>query len=263
VRRAGEARPGCRTAGGGLGKGRTPRVAAALVLALLFPTPAPAWHDETHLAVARAAGYAKWYNAACADMAKLKAKDIEAHNHYVNHPPGTTVTPAMVLRQAVRYDSVDPGGHLYGAVIAAVRAYAAERARGKYGEYHLAFAAHYLGDLSMPLHNMAYDDFNRRNHAAMDGVVNDTVLENWRQIRVYPITIRSEKDLAREIARLANLSRSLGETLRAEDRLPTREEAYEQLGHSASVLRAVLSWTGAPRLAGESEGTPGADGRDP
>ncbi|MDW7709133.1 MAG: hypothetical protein SCH98_01570 [Deferrisomatales bacterium] len=234
-----------------------PRLVLAALGTALLGAPAPAWYDETHLAVARAAGYAKWYNAAGADMAKVKAGNLEAHNHYVNHPPGRKVTPAEVLRQVGRYDTVDPGGHLYGAVLAAVRAYTAQRTRGAYAEHHMAFAAHYLGDLSMPLHNMVYDEFNRRNHGAMDGVVNDGILERWEEIRVYPVTIRSEADLAREVARVANLSVTLGESLRAEDRLPTQEEAYGQLGHSASVLRAVLSWTGAPMIG---EGKGGASG---
>ena len=30
-----------------------------------------AWNDETHIAIARAAGYEKWYNAAGVDMIKL------------------------------------------------------------------------------------------------------------------------------------------------------------------------------------------------
>lgn len=187
-------------------------------------------------------------------MAKLKAGDREAHNHYVNQPRGTPVTPALVLSQAGRYDTVDRDGHLYGAIVAALRNYATTRAQGKYGEYHLAFAAHYLGDLSMPLHNTPYDDFNRKNHAAMDGVVNEGVLEGWREIRVYPVAVASEEDLAREIARVANLAIALGEKLRAQDRLPTRQEAYEQLSHSASLLRGVLVWTGAPRLAEEGRG---------
>ncbi len=237
--------------------GRLALAAAALGWALCPVAPAGAWHDETHLAVARAAGYAKWYHAAGADMAKLKAGDREAHNHYVNQPWGTPVTPALVLSQATRYDTVDRDGHLYGAIVAALRNYAAARAQGKYGEYHLAFAAHYLGDLSMPLHNVPYDDFNQKNHAAMDGVVNHGVLEGWREIRVYPLAVGSEEDLAREVARVANLSIALGKRLRAQDRLPTRAEAYEQLSHSASLLRAVLVWTGAPRLA-EAERVPAA-----
>ncbi|MGW8272555.1 MAG: hypothetical protein ACWGN7_04105, partial [Thermodesulfovibrionales bacterium] len=40
----------------------------ALSLAVFLPAEeAYAWHDETHLAVAKAAGYFKWYNAAGAD----------------------------------------------------------------------------------------------------------------------------------------------------------------------------------------------------
>ncbi|MBE0617236.1 MAG: hypothetical protein IH608_04835 [Proteobacteria bacterium] len=222
----------------------------AVVWTLISAVPAAAWNDETHLAVAQAAGYAKWYNATGADMAKLKAGDREQHNHYVNNPPGTTVTSEMVLAQAPRYDTIEPTGHLYGAIVAAVRDYVAEKARGKYGEYHLAFAAHYLGDLSMPLHNMAYDEFNKKRHAGMDGIVNGDVLEHLERVRVYPVTIRSEEDLTREIARVANGALVLGERLRAEDRQPTAQEAYEQLSHSASVLRAVLVWTGAPRLSG-------------
>jgi hypothetical protein len=227
---------------------------AAVVLFTLLTASAGAWHDETHLAVAKAAGYEKWYNAAGPDMAKLKAGEIEQHNHYVNNPPETTVTPKMVMAQVHRYNTVDPTGHLYGAIIAAIRNYVAAKATGKYGEYHLAFAAHYLADLSMPLHNVPYDDFNKKNHAAMDGIVNADILDHLERIRIYPVTVRSEGDLAKEIARVANLSIALGRKLATEDRLPTVEEAYQQLGHSASVLRAVLEWTGAPRLEpGEAE----------
>ena len=53
------------------------------------------WHDETHIAIAKTAGYKKWYNATGADMAKLKAEKIEKLNHYVINPPGTVITPEM------------------------------------------------------------------------------------------------------------------------------------------------------------------------
>jgi hypothetical protein len=43
-----------------------------------------------------------------------------------------------------------------------------------------------------------------------------------------------------DIARIANLSRKLGYRLAKEDRNMTPEEAYVQLGHSASLLKAVL-----------------------
>ncbi len=214
----------------------------------LWAADAAAWHDETHLAVARAAGYAKWYNATGADMAKLKAGFIEQHNHYVNNRTGTKVTPEMVAEQVERYNTIEPGGHLYGAILAAVRDYIAVKAEGKYGEYHLAFAAHYLADLSMPLHNIEYDTFNKTHHSAIDGIVNDGILDRWERIRLYPVPVRSEKDLAREVARIANLSIRLGETIRAGNRLLTEAEALEQLSHSASVLRGVLEYTGAAMI---------------
>jgi hypothetical protein len=214
------------------------------ILVLQFHT-AWAWHDETHVAIAKAAGYKKWFNATGADIIKVKARWIEKTNHYVNNPRGTVVSAEMVLGQAAAYNRTgDTHGHLYGAIIAAIRDYLKVKKTGRYGEYHLAFAAHYIGDLSQPLHNTAYDDFNREHHSAMDGAVNDEVLDNLDHIKIYDIVIASEEDLAREIARIANLSMTLGYRLEDERRLLTRREAYTQLSHSASLFRAVLRYVG-------------------
>ena len=216
-----------------------------LAFLLLFFTPnlSHAWHDETHLAVAKAAGYYKWYNAAGPDIAKIKAGDKENRNHYANNPPNTTVTPEMVLAQVQRYnDPTDENGHLYGAIIASLRDYRSVKGQGKYAEYHMAYCAHYVGDLSMPLHNTQYDDFNRQHHAAMDGIVEDEVLSHLERIKVYPIVIKSEDDLVREIVRIANLSRELGYQLEKENRMLSKDEAYVQLGHSVSLLKSVLEY---------------------
>jgi len=213
----------------------------ALLLVLSASTISSAWHDETHLAIAKAAGYQKWYNAAGADIAKVKAGDKEGYNHYSNNPTDTVVTPKMILDQVAKYnDSTDENGHLYGAIIASFRDYRSAKASGKYGEYHLAYCAHYVGDLSMPLHNTLYDSFNRQHHNAMDGIVNDEVLDHPERIKIYPIQIKSEDDLVREIARIANLSVKLGYQLEKENGMLSKEEAYVQLGHSASLLKAVL-----------------------
>lgn len=206
---------------------------------------ASAWNDETHIAIARAAGYAKWYNATGADMAKLKAGDIESNNHYVNNPLDTMVTPEMVLRQIESYNQIEETGHLYGAIMASLRAYQKEKKAGKYGEYHMGYCAHYIGDLSMPLHNIVYDDYNRKYHKQMDGIINDEVLENLSKIDIYPIAIENETDLAKEVARIANLAISLGNRLETEKRQLTRDEAYLQISHSASLLRAILKYVGA------------------
>jgi hypothetical protein len=209
------------------------------------PGIAGAWHDETHVAIAKAAGYKKWFNAAGADMIKVKAPWIENMNHMVNNPRGTIVTAQMVLDQVDQYNQPRVRtGCLYGAIVASIRNYIEAKKRGKYGEYHLAFAAHYIGDLSQPLHNTLRNDYNHKYHVKTDGMINDEVLNGLDRIRIYNIQIQSEADLTREIARIANLSMALGYKLEDEKRLLTRKEAYGQISHSASLFRAVLGYVG-------------------
>jgi hypothetical protein len=214
-----------------------------LVIAFLTPS-AFAWFDETHLAIAKVAGYSKWYNAAAADVARAKIKKLEGYNHYSNNLRETVITPEMVLQQAELYDKPDPKGHLYGAIVGSLRAYQETKQKDRYAENLMAWTAHYIGDLSMPLHHMMYNDFNKKYHLPNDGVIEDEVLGNLDKIPLYEINIESEADLAEEIARIANLSKDLGYKLEEEDRLMTKDEAYQQLGHSASLLKAVLEYAG-------------------
>jgi hypothetical protein len=221
-----------------------------IVLCLLsFASQASAWNDKTHMAICKTAGFDMWYNCAGPDIAKIKAGNIESYNHWFNNTAEVEITPQIVLDQIERYNKrnkiFDAEGHMLGAIIASLRAYEKDRQSGKYAQYNLVYCAHYIGDLSMPLHNIAYDDFNEYHHQSNDGIVEDTILNEPEKIarHIYPITLSKkyfETDLAREIARIANLSRILGYKLRAEKRDMTKEEAYIQLGHSASLLKAVL-----------------------
>ncbi len=207
------------------------------------------WYEKTHMAILKAAGYDNWYNAAGPDIARIKAGNIESYNHFFNNTHAVEVTPEMVLKQAERYDDPqDPEGHLYGAIIASLRAYKERLNDGTYyAAHYFAFCAHYIGDLSNPLHNIPYDDFNRAHHAFNDGVVEDKALENIKSIErsMHQIDLDAdhfEADLAKEISKIANGARLLGYTLKKENRDMTKEEAYAQLGHSASLLRAVLKY---------------------
>lgn len=221
-------------------------VFAASYVCFLHAGRAAAWHDETHLAIAKAAGYAKWYNAAGADMAKEKARLVEGRNHYYNNTAGREVTAQMVLDQAPLYNNADDReGHLYGAIIASLREYAKTVKANKYAQYHIAYCAHYLGDLSQPQHNTPLDEFNKEYHEANDGIVDRIALNRIGDIEknMYAIELRAEyfeADLAREVARIANVTRDLDAKLRREKRAMRPEEAYRQLGHSASLLKAVL-----------------------
>ena len=220
------------------------------VLTLTFSSlPALAWHDRTHLSVAEAAGFELWYSAAAPDVAKSKSefRPTEEKNHYFNNNAGKVVDAAMVMSQIERYNKPDDvEGHLYGAIIGAIRAYQAEQNTGKYAEYPLAFCAHYVADLSMPLHNTGYDDYNKNRHSINDGIVEQSVRNNlgYIQRNMEDITILNEADLAREIAKVANTARDLGIKIREEKRDMTQSEVYQQLSRSASLLHAVLRYVG-------------------
>lgn len=224
---------------------------SVILMIFLVATQSFAWHDKTHLSVARAAGLASWYNAAGADMAKIKAGHIESYNHFFNNVAEAEITAQMVMDQAERYNQrnkfLDSEGHLLGAVIASLDAYEKDLRRGKYAEYHLDYCAHYIADLSQPLHNIAYDDFNRSFHSINDGIVDSTIFEQPQMIpaHMYDIKLNPDHfkaDLASEVARIANLSRKLAYKLRKENRAISRDEAYVQLGHSASLLKAVVHY---------------------
>jgi hypothetical protein len=208
-----------------------------------------AWHDKTHLSVSEAAGFELWYSSAAPDVAKSKSefRPVEEKNHYFNNNANRTVDEKMVMGQVDRYNMPDDDeGHLYGAIIGAVRAYKADSTAGKYAEYPLVFCAHYIADLSMPLHNTAYDDFNKERHNRNDGIIECSVRNNigYIQRNIEEITILNESDIAREIARVANSARKLGLKMRKENRNMTQAEAYLQVIRSASLLKAVLRYAG-------------------
>ncbi len=222
---------------------------AALFCGQPFQPEALAWHDKTHLSVAEAAGFELWYSSAAPDVAKSKEmfEPFEKPNHFCNNTANQPVTPEMVMKQAGSYNKpCDDEGHLYGAIIGSVREYQAASRTGKYANYPLVYCAHYCGDLSMPLHNTPYDDFNKKRHSTNDGIIEESVRGNIAKIRkmMRPPVIRSEADLAKEIAAVAESARQLGIKMRQENRNMSVEEAYAQIARSASLFKAILTWTG-------------------
>jgi len=141
------------------------RITVILCLLLITATSASAWHNQTHLMTCKAAGFDMWYHCAGPDIAKIKAGNIEAYNHWYNNDAEAEITPQIVFEQIEHYNKrsklFDTEGHLLGAIIASLRAYGKDLRADKYAMYHLVYCAHYIGDLTMPLHNMAYDDFNK------------------------------------------------------------------------------------------------------
>ncbi len=68
-----------------------------LLVVLSFSSSSDAWFDETHLAIAKAAGYAKWFNAAGPDMIKEKMFNREGDNQFCEQPPRVNNNPGNCL----------------------------------------------------------------------------------------------------------------------------------------------------------------------
>jgi hypothetical protein len=99
-----------------------------------------------------------------------------------------------------------------------------------------------VADLSQPLHNIEHTAFNQKYHRDVDEIINDEILDNLDKTKTYRIRIGSEEDLAKEIARIANLSIALGYKLEDENRILTKEVVYQQISHSASLFKAILEY---------------------
>ena len=209
---------------------------------------ANAWHDKTHIAVGEAIHFNLAYNLASPDVAKIKAGRTEEYNHWVDNTAEEAITPEQVKSQIEKYNVAEgeEKGHLYGAIVAAVRTYQKEKAAGHFADYHLAYAGHYIGDLSMPLHNII-NDGGMKYHQDNDDIVESEVLSNLDRIKwyQYPISIKTEDELIQNIVRIAQNAKDLAIKMKKENmRLMTKEEAYGQLAQSASLLKAVLEYVG-------------------
>ena len=220
----------------------------AIFLVICSFIPAMAWHDRTHIAVGIAAQFDQAYNLAAPDVAKIKAFTVEQYNHWVNNPEKTIITKELIKGQIQKYNlgmESEKGGHLYGAIVAAIRAYQDESGAGKFATYHLVYAGHYIGDLSMPLHNIDNSLLDTLpNHYDNDHILENEILSNINKVKLSPITIKNEEDLIQNIALIATKSKDLGYKLVKEKRNMTKEEAYQQISQSASLFKAVLEYVG-------------------
>ena len=221
----------------------------AITLLLAAACPSNAWNDRTHMAVVEAAGLPQMaYMAVGADMAKEKAPD-EMRNHYRNNDKGAVITAEMVLAQVPQYNKPEPYiGHLYGAIVASVESFREKKKNpAKYAWYPLGYAMHYIGDLSMPFHNIDYDPFSRDNHGINDAVVENEpnlTAEIRSRMAKYPVRIDAKdfrQSLAAEVGRIATRSIAAGYRLKELNTpLMSKETAYDQLAQSAALLRAIL-----------------------
>lgn len=249
---------------------------AALAVIWLPAGSAWGWSCKAHLFIAREAGVPNPHTACYPDLAKKENGGLLGPYHWHNAAPDTKVDPAYIDRYQVREDLFvgagatgskpirikvpDPAGVLYWKIVETYRLL--KGSAGWEYEYYLSNMAHYVGDLSHPLHNFPYgaepagdgkpypeqgswatgmhQDFD----TALDPYIPLSGEEAGRfAAMVRPPAIPSSDDLKNEIAKVANSAISLADTCYTGKRMMSRDEALKQAAMSVSLLKAIAEST--------------------
>lgn len=240
------------------------------VLILFSPGLSSAWSEKVHTYVAEKAGLKNPEYANIPDLAREENRALLGPLHMHFAAPGTVVTAAYIDRfkigeQTFRLSSgremkirvPDTAGVLYFEIVDLYNRAAA--VRGWRQRYYLLGIAHFMTDLSQPLHNCprgtlpAADGriypgigaWSRDHHGAFDRSLDaclppDRATEAMVDREIRRLVVSSADDLKKEISRIANSSIELAARCHAENRQMTKEEALRQVAMSISLLRAVV-----------------------
>jgi hypothetical protein len=205
----------------------------------MFTSFSYSWDKLTHIMIGKFACFILSDSLGFPDDNK-KNDETTRNDHYSNLAKDSTITTLFIKHGLKLFNSDSEnyhnGGELYSAIIHYVRDYI--RTKNK---INLVFAGHLIGDLSNPLHNIVYDDFNKLHHK-----YNDDILKNckkWTSKITYKnMYIYNEADLIRHITNIAKSSQKLGYKLEKKNRDMTCREAKIQISQSISLFRAVLNY---------------------
>jgi hypothetical protein len=235
------------------------------------------WSCPTHELIAQEAGMANPRYACIADTSRNENYDLLVAFHFHNAAPIVRVTPAYVDAYTVEKhsvklygDTVKPStvlvphkaGVLYWKIVSLYQLMKQPKYPGDY-EYALMNIAHFIGDLSQPLHNFPHGidpasdgtvyekegGWSLEKHAEFDDRLDPPALTNedreYLRGKVAPMTITGVEDLKQKIADLANRSIALANACYADGkRVMTKQEALGQVALSVSLLKAVIASTG-------------------
>jgi hypothetical protein len=247
-----------------------------VVLIFITALDARAWTCKTHIFIAREAGITEPAAACFPDMTRKENDALLGPFHWHNPAPDAVVTAEYIERfgvssevfvkqDAYRAYSLsikvpDPAGVLYWKIC---DLYGAMKGAGRWEhEYYLTVIAHYVGDLSQPLHNFpsgripaadgrSYPDVGiwaKSAHLSFDMALDPYLPLQAEEDRAIIDTasrpaVNSMTDLKREIARIANASLALANACYREKRGLTKKEALTQAAMSINLLKAVIEGT--------------------
>ena len=234
------------------------------------------WSSATHTFIAQKAGVSNPQYANFPDVSRNENYSLLVPLHWHDAAPNTIVTPDYIDQYQItigNYAKVGAGdskpikirvpdhaGVLYWEIMELY-----QKMKGKTGweyDYYLFNIAHYVGDLSQPLHNYPYGNepasdgkiymevgtWAKENHRAFDDILESSLPLDQKTDRTFDswigtISIKSVDDLKREISKVANHSIALANKCYSERRIITKEEALKQVAKSVSLLKAIIAST--------------------
>ena len=256
-----------------------------LIIHLSYSSAFP-WSSATHTFIAHKAGVPNPQYANFPDLSRNENYSLLLPYHWHDAAPNTVVTPDYIDQYQItvgNYVKVgareskpikirvpDHAGVLYWEIVELY-----QKMKGKTGweyDYYLFNVAHYVGDLSQPLHNYPYGNepasdgkiyseigtWAKENHRAFDDILESSfpldkktekAFESWIVIP----SIKSPDDLKKEISRVANASIALANRCYSEKRTISKEEALRQIAKSVSLLKGIIASTKPSSAGGENE----------
>lgn len=245
-----------------------------IILAILIvPANALGWSSKTHIFIAQEAGIKNPETTCFPDLSKKDNDALLGPYHWHDASPDTVVTPDYIDQyqivegnyikadapnsKPIKIKVPDPAGVLYWKIMELYQAM--KGATGWEYEYYLTNIAHYVGDLSQPLHNFPYGSepasdgksypevgaWAKEHHIEFDDIL-ESILplpdkrEEVFQAMITPVQITSIDDLKREISKIANSSIALANKCYSEKRIITQDEALKQVAMSVSLLKAII-----------------------
>lgn len=252
------------------------RIGLCFVALLFCSSQAWGWSSETHTFIASEAGLKYPITACFPDLSKKDNDSLLGPFHWHNASPTTVVNAAYIDKfrvvqepyvkgsspesKAISIRVPDSAGVLYWEIIDLYK-----KLQGKTGwvrDYYLANLAHYVADLSMPLHNFPHGKdpasdgqvypevgiWAKNNHARFD-----EALDSWLPLKpakrqqfnalLTPVTLTTAAQLPDEVAKIANKSIALANKCYSEGRVMTKDEAMAQTAMSVSLLKAMVEST--------------------
>jgi hypothetical protein len=262
----------------------------AAFLVLVFSGTVFGWSAETHIFIAKEAfkGISKTSGidivihpeyAVCPDTCNEENKDAVYPLHFYDAPPDAEIDseyidqhiewiyvklfPFLEDKNQILIKVPNKSGALYWEVLELYKDMRDQKEKGK-SVYYYSTIAHFIGDLSQPLHNFPYKETpasdgnvykeegnwatektgtNRDRHKDFDGAFDKFINEKdgAKDFENYgcSITINSLDDLKVEVSRIANSSLRIANECYKHKRDMNNEEAFGQVGMSISLLRAV------------------------